>query len=123
MAKGDMAGADMAHVSAAAHLKASIKVLEDAAAIEKMAAADKAFTAARYADTEIWRRDGDRSAAHQLARITGVGVGAAIDTLETARRLYNLPVPSREALAGRLSARRPRPSPTRPSPIRQLSGG
>jgi len=31
MAKGNLAGADMAHVSAAAHLKASIKVLEDAA--------------------------------------------------------------------------------------------
>src|SRR4051812_17115642 len=57
------------------------KLVEDAAAIEKMAAAVKTLAAAPYVETETWRRDGDRSAAHHLARITGVGVGAAIDTL------------------------------------------
>src|SRR3954470_19008390 len=75
------------------------KLVEDAAAVEKMAAAVKAAAAVCYADTEIWRRDGDRSAAHQLARLTGAGVGAAIDTLETARRLEDLPVVASAALA------------------------
>src|SRR5205814_7613790 len=79
------------------------KLVDDAAAIEKMAATVKALAAVRYADSETWRRDGDRSAAHHLARITGVGVGAAIDTLETARRLEDLPVAAAAALAGGLS--------------------
>ncbi|HEX3393286.1 MAG TPA: hypothetical protein VHS52_02055, partial [Acidimicrobiales bacterium] len=44
------------------------RVLDQAAAIEKMAAVVKALAAVRVADTEVWRRDGDRSAAHHLAR-------------------------------------------------------
>ena len=40
-------------------------VVDHAAAIEKMAATLKALAAARVADTEVWRRQGDRSPAHQ----------------------------------------------------------
>ena len=79
------------------------QAVQAAAEIEKMAAAVKAELAVRLADTERWRRDGDRSAAHQLARLTGSGVGSAIDTLETARRLQALPATAQAARSGRLS--------------------
>src|SRR5437764_2165043 len=80
------------------------RVVEDAAAIEKMAAAMKAQAAAKLADTELWRRDGDRSPAHHLARMTGTSVGSAGDTLETARRLAELPAVAEAARRGELSA-------------------
>jgi hypothetical protein len=79
-------------------------IVDDAAAIERMAAAVKSLAAARVADTELWKRDGDRSADHQLARTTGVSVHQAQDTLQTARRLAALPETTRAALAGDLSA-------------------
>ncbi len=41
--------------------------VEEASAIEKMAATVKALAAARVAQTDLWRRGGDRSAAHELA--------------------------------------------------------
>src|SRR5437764_7852698 len=66
-------------------------IVGDAAAIEKMAAALKALAAARVADTELWRREGERSAAHHLARRTGTTVGQASDAIETARRPKRLP--------------------------------
>lgn len=52
-------------------------VVEEAAAIENMAATLKALAARRVADTELWRRQGDRSPAHHLARVSGTSVGAA----------------------------------------------
>jgi Domain of unknown function (DUF222) len=79
-------------------------VVEDATAIENMAASVKALAAARVAETELWKKNGDRSAAHHLARTTGVSVGRAHETLTTARRLRQLPATSAEALSGTLSA-------------------
>ncbi len=46
------------------------RVVEDASAIEKMAATVKSFAAARVAETDLWKRDGDRSSAQQVAVIT-----------------------------------------------------
>jgi hypothetical protein len=80
------------------------RIVADAAAIENMAASVKALAAARVAETELWKRDGDRSAAHHLARTTGVSVERAAETLATARRLQELPATEAEALSGRLSA-------------------
>jgi hypothetical protein len=57
------------------------RILEDATAIEAMAATVKGLAAARVADTDVWRRAGYRSPAEHLARKTGTGVGAAIETL------------------------------------------
>jgi hypothetical protein len=79
------------------------QALECATEIEKMAAAMKAELAVRLADTERWRRDGDRSPAHQLARVTGSSLGSAIDALHTARRLRDLPTIAEAARRGRLS--------------------
>src|SRR5919204_3295449 len=68
------------------------RVVEDAAAVEKMAATVKSLAAARVAETNVWKRDGDLSAAHHLARTTGTPVGQARDALESALRLRVLPV-------------------------------
>jgi len=63
----------------------------------------KALAAARVAETELWKQDGDRTAAHHLARRTGVSVGRAQETLVTGRQLQELPATAAEALSGRLS--------------------
>jgi Domain of unknown function (DUF222) len=79
-------------------------VVDDAAAIEKMAATVKSLAAARVAETEIWKRHGDRSAAHQLARTTGTSVSQAKDALEVARQLQDLPATELAARRGELSS-------------------
>ncbi|MGH8986282.1 MAG: DUF222 domain-containing protein [Acidimicrobiia bacterium] len=79
------------------------RVVEDAAAIEKMAATVKSLAAARVAETNLWKRSGDRSAAHGLARATGTSVGQAKDAIETARRLEDLPATAEAARRGELS--------------------
>ena len=76
-----------------------------AAAIENMAATVKALAASWVADTGGWRKQGDRSPAHHLARTTGTSVGQAVEVIETARRLETLPEVAAEARRGRLSTR------------------
>jgi hypothetical protein len=77
--------------------------VEEASAIEKMAATVKALAAARVARTDLWRRGGDRSAAHELARRTGTTVGQAAQALETGKRLDALPETAAAARRGELS--------------------
>jgi Domain of unknown function (DUF222) len=79
------------------------RVVEDAAAIKNMAATVEALAAARVAETSLWKRDGDRSAAHQLARTTGTSVNQAKDALDAARRLRELPATEAAARRGELS--------------------
>ena len=67
------------------------RVLDDVVAIKNMAAAVEALAAARIAEAGIWKGDGDRSPAHQLARRTGTSVGQAMHAIETGRRLRDLP--------------------------------
>jgi Domain of unknown function (DUF222) len=80
------------------------RVVEHAAAIENMAASVKALAAARVAETELWKRDGDRSAAHQLARTTGTSVGQAKETIAAGQRLEDLAETATAARRGELSA-------------------
>ena len=80
-------------------------LVQHAARIEKMAATVKALAAKRVADTEIWRRGGDRTAAHHLAKVAGTSVGEAKDALDTAARLAELPGLDRAAREGRVSSR------------------
>jgi Domain of unknown function (DUF222) len=75
-----------------------------ATAIKHMAATVEALTAARVAESGAWRREGDRSAAHGLARVTGSSVGAAHQILEVGRRLDQQPAIAYEARRGGLSA-------------------
>jgi Domain of unknown function (DUF222) len=83
------------------------RVVEDAAAIKNMAATVEALAAARVAETELWKREGDRSAAHQLARTTGTSVAQAKDALDAARRLLELPATEAAARRGELNAHGP----------------
>jgi hypothetical protein len=53
--------------------------------------------------TVVWRRSEHRSAADWLSHATGVPVGAAARTLETARRLEDLPETADAFRAGELS--------------------
>jgi hypothetical protein len=80
------------------------QLTKQAAAIEKMAATVKGLAAARAAECEeLWRRQGARSAAEQLARDTGTSVPQAIETLKTAERLAELPETAAAARRGELS--------------------
>jgi len=82
----------------------AMRVVEDAAAIKNMAATVEALAAARVAETALWKRAGERSAAHQLARTTGTSIGQARETLQAARRLQDLPATAEAARRGELSA-------------------
>ena len=79
-------------------------VVEQASRIERMAATLKALAAARVAETGAWRAEGDRSAAHHLARRTGTSVVQAAAAIDNARRLEALPAVSAAARRGDLSA-------------------
>src|SRR6478736_2270693 len=73
--------------------------------IEHLASAGVALAARRVAGTDLWRRDGHRSAAHWLARETGMGVGDAVRLLETAEAVEKAP-DTRDALkTGTVSTR------------------
>jgi hypothetical protein len=63
------------------------ELVEEFGAIERMATATRTLAAGRVATTRVWADEGDRSAAHWLARTTGSTVGDAVAALETARRL------------------------------------
>src|SRR5438132_1223800 len=65
--------------------------LAHATAIKNMATTVEALFADRAAESNEWKRAGERSAAHHLAKKTGTGVGNAASTLETAKRLKKLP--------------------------------
>jgi Domain of unknown function (DUF222) len=79
------------------------KAIEHAAAIKNMAAGIEAMAAARVAATNEWKREGDRSAAHHLARTTGVSITQASDTLKTAQRLSDAPATEAALRSGELS--------------------
>ncbi len=54
------------------------------------------------ADSQVWKHGGDRSAAHWLAGQAGTSVADAVNTLETAARLKELPVTAAAVRDGRL---------------------
>ncbi|HUR24318.1 MAG TPA: DUF222 domain-containing protein [Acidimicrobiales bacterium] len=78
-------------------------MVDDAAAIEKMAATVKALLAARVAETEVATREGDKSPAHALARKTGTTVGKAAETIRTGKRLAKQPKLDAAAREGKVS--------------------
>jgi hypothetical protein len=70
---------------------------------ERLCVAGRTLAARVVERSGAWRREGHRSAAHWVAAETGVSVGQAVGTLETARRLENLPVTTEAFASGRLS--------------------
>ena len=82
---------------------AALHAMRQWSKIEKLAAAAKARAAKRVEDTNAFRRDGHRSAAHQLASETGTSVREAERAVDTARKLEQLPAVSDAARNGELS--------------------
>ncbi|MGH9078979.1 MAG: DUF222 domain-containing protein [Acidimicrobiales bacterium] len=79
------------------------RLLEIFAEIEKLAAGGKILTARRVESSNIWRRQGHRSAAAHIAETTGSGMGPAITALEAAHKLGSLPATDEALRDGRLS--------------------
>jgi hypothetical protein len=79
------------------------RLVELFAKLERLGAAGKALAARRVAESNVWRVEGDRSAAAWLARKTGTSPGAAAGTLEMAERVEFLPGTNEALRAGRLS--------------------
>jgi Domain of unknown function (DUF222) len=71
--------------------------------VERLVVASRNRLARRLELAVVWKRDGHRSAAHWLASATGTSVGAAMRSLETARRLEELPETADAFRAGELS--------------------
>lgn len=81
----------------------AVQLVQAFTTIERLAAAARSKVAARAAETNQWRNDGDRSPEHWLARQTGTTVGAARAALDTQRRLQSLPETRKAVEEGRLS--------------------
>ena len=79
-------------------------VVEDAIAVENMVATVKALAAKRVADTELWKREGDISPAHHLARKSGTSLAKAKEELGTAAGLAQLPELEAAARSGEVSS-------------------
>jgi hypothetical protein len=96
-----LAGFDADLVSASDAMKL-VKVFDR---VERMVSAAKSSAFARVAGTELWRRNGHRSAANWMAGETGVGVGDAVRVLETAKALEHADATAEAFKAGELSPR------------------
>jgi hypothetical protein len=84
--------------------EAAVAALELFGEIERLAAAGKALAAHRIEETRVWQSRGVRSAAHLVAATCGSSVRSAVETLETARRLDELPATAEALRAGKLSS-------------------
>jgi Domain of unknown function (DUF222) len=60
-------------------------------AVERLASSAKTLLATRVDESGVWQRAGDRSAPEYLARKSGTSLGAARSSLETSKRVRNLP--------------------------------
>ena len=96
-----VAGFDPAVVSARECL-GLVEVFRD---MEHSASAGLALAARRVAQTDLWSNNGDRSAAHWLARTTGMAVGDAVRMLETAEVAEKAPATLDALRNGKMSMR------------------
>ena len=81
----------------------AIKLLEALTTIERLAAAGRTLLAPRIEESRVWQRDGHRTASSWLAATTGRPLGDAIGSLETGKRLEQLPATKDAFVAGKLS--------------------
>ncbi len=73
--------------------------------IERLGHGLKTRAAAKVAQSEVWRGDGDRSAEDWLARNTGTTTAEAGRLVDTGRKLEQLPAVAEAVARGELSAR------------------
>jgi uncharacterized protein DUF222 len=81
----------------------AVRMLDEFAAIERLAVAGKTLMAGRVEDSNAWRREGDRSAAHFVARRTRSTIGDAVGLLQTAERLSECAATEGALRAGEVS--------------------
>ena len=80
-------------------------VLAASVRLANVASHAAAVAAARVGETDAFRRTGDRSEAHYMARVGGVGLGAAKTALEVTAATETLPATGAALAAGDLSMR------------------
>jgi hypothetical protein len=73
---------------------------------ERLCAAGRTLMARQIERSGVWKAGGHRSAAHWIASATGVPVGQAVGTLQTARRLEFLPATEEAYRSGELAEAR-----------------
>jgi len=78
--------------------------VQHAARLEKIAASMRTRAAARLAETGTFRSRGEKSPAHELAKLSGVPVGQAAAELSAADQLDSLPEVAEAAARGELSS-------------------
>ena len=71
--------------------------------VERQAAATKLLLARKVDEAGRWKRDGFRSAADQLARMSGTSVGTAKNQLEASKRVAKLPATEHALRRGKWS--------------------
>ena len=76
---------------------------EAGAELEKLGASIKVLVAPKIGHSEKWAREGYRSPEEWMARKSGTSVGQAKATIETAKRLEQLPATTSAVKAGALS--------------------
>ena len=79
------------------------RVVEQCGEAERVLAALRVMVAATLADKALWRREGFRSVAAWMAAKTGTAVEPAIDSLNMAAQLGELPAVAEAFRSGRLS--------------------
>jgi hypothetical protein len=82
----------------------AVRAMEVFGELERLGAAGKALAARRVEVTRAWQASGTRSAAHFVAARCGSSVRSAVQSLETARRLDDLPATAEALRTGKLSA-------------------
>jgi hypothetical protein len=70
---------------------------------ERLSAAGRTLAARQVERSGAWRKEGDRTSAHWMAKTTGMALGQAVAALETARRLESLPDTAAAFSEGELS--------------------
>ena len=81
----------------------AVSLLAELGRIENTCASARVLLSRRISESKLWQQNGERSAAHFLARAARTTVSRAAETLETAKRLEELPATAEAFEAGRVS--------------------
>src|ERR1041385_7870031 len=81
----------------------AVQVVRLCSEAERLLAAARLIATRRVDSSKAWQRDGHRSAAEWVAATTGTFIGNAINAVDTARRLDDLPLVAGEFRSGNLS--------------------